>query len=234
LNPLIKKLADSDTLRDARLALNELGAGLSTRKLVETAFTLRFSDDPQQRNHSYSFMDTALQELELQNYNSSGGFHDGSFQSSENELPYTNPAMESPDGSHSMMGATDTENQFSTGQFLRQLQYTIQQEMRNHYNKMVKPTYNELQNNSKIIKNMSGQVREAKLDATYSMSHPISETINSEHVLAGQIVMPNDKFREWNKVKTIKKHNLEQTRNEMSELDRILDNNPNDDLSMYG
>ena len=44
--------------------LNKLGAGPAVKKLVETALILSNSKDPQQRNHAYSFMESAIKELE--------------------------------------------------------------------------------------------------------------------------------------------------------------------------
>jgi len=44
--------------------LNKLGAGPAVKKLVETALILSNSPDPQQRNHAYSFMESAIKELE--------------------------------------------------------------------------------------------------------------------------------------------------------------------------
>jgi len=44
--------------------LTRLGAGPAVKKLVETALALSSSRDPQQRNHAYSFMESAIKELE--------------------------------------------------------------------------------------------------------------------------------------------------------------------------
>jgi len=44
--------------------LTRLGAGPAVKKLVETALVLSNSQDPQQRNHAYSFMESAIRELE--------------------------------------------------------------------------------------------------------------------------------------------------------------------------
>ena len=44
--------------------LTRLGAGPAVKKLVETALVLSNSSDPQQRNHAYSFMESAIRELE--------------------------------------------------------------------------------------------------------------------------------------------------------------------------
>jgi hypothetical protein len=44
--------------------LTKLGAGPAVKKLVETAIILNNSQDPQQRNHAYSFMESAIKELD--------------------------------------------------------------------------------------------------------------------------------------------------------------------------
>ncbi len=44
--------------------LTRLGAGPAVKKLVETALVLSNSPDPQQRNHAYAFMESAIRELE--------------------------------------------------------------------------------------------------------------------------------------------------------------------------
>ena len=44
--------------------LTKLNAGPAVKKLVETALVLSNSQDPQQRNHAYSFMESAIKELE--------------------------------------------------------------------------------------------------------------------------------------------------------------------------
>ncbi len=44
--------------------LTRLGAGPAVKKLVETELVLSNSQDPQQRNHAYSFMESAIKELE--------------------------------------------------------------------------------------------------------------------------------------------------------------------------
>jgi len=44
--------------------LTRLNAGPAVKKLVETALALSSSQDPQQRNHAYGFMESAIKELE--------------------------------------------------------------------------------------------------------------------------------------------------------------------------
>ena len=54
--------------------LTRLGASSSVKKCVETALALSSSTDPQQRNHAYSFMESAIRELEDgQNRNADAG-----------------------------------------------------------------------------------------------------------------------------------------------------------------
>jgi len=61
---LIKKLQECATMGQADPILTRLGAGPAVKKLVETALALSSSQDPQQRNHAYSFMESAIKELE--------------------------------------------------------------------------------------------------------------------------------------------------------------------------
>lgn len=61
---LIKQLQECSTLGQADPILTRLGAGPAVKKLVETALILSNSQDPQQRNHAYSFMESAIKELE--------------------------------------------------------------------------------------------------------------------------------------------------------------------------
>ena len=61
---LIKKLQECATMGQADPILTRLGAGPAVKKLVETALVLSNSQDPQQRNHAYSFMESAIRELE--------------------------------------------------------------------------------------------------------------------------------------------------------------------------
>ncbi len=61
---LIKKLQECSTIGQADPILTRLGAGPAVKKLVETALILSNSQDPQQRNHAYSFMESAIKELE--------------------------------------------------------------------------------------------------------------------------------------------------------------------------
>ena len=61
---LIKKLQECATMGQADPILTKLNAGPAVKKLVETALVLSNSQDPQQRNHAYSFMESAIKELE--------------------------------------------------------------------------------------------------------------------------------------------------------------------------
>lgn len=61
---LIQKLQECSTLGQADPILTKLGAGPAVKKLVETAIVLNNSQDPQQRSHAYSFMESAIKELE--------------------------------------------------------------------------------------------------------------------------------------------------------------------------
>ena len=61
---LIKKLQECSTIGQADPILTRLNAGPAVKKLVETAIILSNSQDPQQRSHAYSFMESAIKELE--------------------------------------------------------------------------------------------------------------------------------------------------------------------------
>jgi hypothetical protein len=61
---LIKKLQECATIGQADPILTKLNAGPAVKKLVETAILLSNSPDQQQRNHAYSFMESAIKELE--------------------------------------------------------------------------------------------------------------------------------------------------------------------------
>ena len=65
---LIKRLQECSTIGQADPILTRLGAGPAVKKLVETALILSNSQDPQQRNHAYAFMESAIKELEKQLY----------------------------------------------------------------------------------------------------------------------------------------------------------------------
>ena len=64
---LIKKLQECATIGQADPILTKLNAGPAVKKLVETAIILSNSPDQQQRNHAYSFMESAIRELEDDN-----------------------------------------------------------------------------------------------------------------------------------------------------------------------
>ncbi len=61
---LIKKLQECSTIGQADPILTRLNAGPAVKKLVETAIILSNSQDPQQRSHAYSFMESAIKEIE--------------------------------------------------------------------------------------------------------------------------------------------------------------------------
>ena len=61
---LIKKLQECTSIEEAQPILAKLHARPSAKKLVETAILLSNSDDPQQKDHAFSFMATAIKEME--------------------------------------------------------------------------------------------------------------------------------------------------------------------------
>ena len=104
--------------------LTKLGAGPAVKKLVETALILSNSQDPNQRNHAYSFMESAIKELEdhdatagvqeeeLDNHNN-GPREDGSEQSTQNEEPFSGEGKDTTNGEKPMQDLEGTENQMS-------------------------------------------------------------------------------------------------------------------------
>jgi len=139
---LIKKLQECATMGQADPILTKLGAGPAVKKLVETALVLSNSQDVQQRNHAYSFMESAIKELEdgednedsklyrkmheqdddddehklheeeLDNHNN-GPREGGSEQSSDNTEPYPGTGKDSTNGEKPIQDMSDTENQWS-------------------------------------------------------------------------------------------------------------------------
>lgn len=61
---LLKKLQECSTIAQADPILLQLNAGPAVKKLVETAIILNNSTDPQQRSHAFSFMESAIKEME--------------------------------------------------------------------------------------------------------------------------------------------------------------------------
>ena len=125
---LIKKLQECATMGQADPILTRLNAGPAVKKLVETALTLANSKDPQQRNHAYSFMETAIKELEDEDIevkdeekiheevldnNNNGSREEGSEQSSDNTEPYPGEGKDTTNGEKPMQDMSDTENQFN-------------------------------------------------------------------------------------------------------------------------
>ncbi len=127
-------------MEEANPILAKLKARPSARKLVETAIILSNSPDKQQKEHAFSFMSTAIQELEddadkkkpdfleetndndkddlpiheevLDNHNN-GAREDGSEQSSQNEEPYTGEGKDTTNGEKPMQDLEGTVNQWN-------------------------------------------------------------------------------------------------------------------------
>lgn len=64
MSKLVKKLQECSTIGQADPILAKLGAGPAVKKLVETAIILNNSTDAQQRSHAFSFMESAVREIE--------------------------------------------------------------------------------------------------------------------------------------------------------------------------
>lgn len=176
---VLETLANTKSQREASNILNNLRASPAIRTLVETAVTLGTSPDPQQRNHAYKFMSSAIQEIEnqglLRNYNSHLG-NDGSYQSSYNKQPYKNPAYESPDGSYGMTRMKRVVNQSDGYKMINQMK----SKLNNHYKEVIAPLkklLNETQNSSnqqtREIHHISKDVNEMKREVNRNnYTHP--------------------------------------------------------------
>ncbi len=114
---LIKRLTECATIGQADPILTRLGAGPAVRKLVETSIILANSPDKQQRNHAWSFMKEAVEDLqdsgaELKNHNL-GQRTEGSGQSSDNEEPYPQVAKTTKNGEQPVEDMENTVNQWN-------------------------------------------------------------------------------------------------------------------------
>ena len=122
MNRLIKELQECATMGQADPILSRLGAGPAVKKLVETALALSTSQDSQQRNHAYSFMESAIKELEddienkkiheeeLSN-NNTGSRTTGSDQSSQNTEPFSGEGKDAPNSDIEGMDSATGINQ---------------------------------------------------------------------------------------------------------------------------
>ena len=241
--------------------LTKLGAGPAVKKLVETALALSSSQDPQQRNHAYSFMESAIKELEdenkadpglgpdvdddinapklreekdddeekiheeedkednghklheevLDNHNN-GPREDGSEQSTDNVAPYPQQGVDTTNGEKPMQDMDDTVNQWSetngmivpglppvqdmngmngngamapglapdiaqemgmqmpapppmdTNQMMRQMQYTVRQEMKNYDRKVVAPMMRHLKAQREALKEQKSVIKKLSIE----------------------------------------------------------------------
>lgn len=129
----MKKLQECTSMQEANPILEKLRAGPAVKKLVETALILSNSTDPQQRGHAYSFMTSALKELEDDDKlheeedndkknklheeevsnNNTGSRTTGSEQSSENTEPFSGEGTDTTNGEKPMQDMDNTTNQFN-------------------------------------------------------------------------------------------------------------------------
>ena len=165
---LLKRLQECATIGQSDPILTKLNAGPAVKKLVETAIMLSASPDEQQRNHAYSFMKSAIKELQengtIDNHNN-GSRTDGSEGSSDNEEPYSQVADESKNGEKPMQGMKKVENQFNligmdpivarelaggkmpsmgVDQQIRQMQYMLETMMNNFFKQKHNPLVREV------------------------------------------------------------------------------------------
>jgi len=140
---LIKKLQECSTLGQADPILTKLGAGHAVKKLVETAIILNNSQDLAQRSHAFSFMESAIKELEDDDLTkdklheeedkkddkdnkkenkiteeelsnlNNGPREKGSEQSTDNTPPYPGEGKDTENGAKDMHKMEGTENQFN-------------------------------------------------------------------------------------------------------------------------
>ena len=159
--------------------LTRLGAGPSAKKLVETAIILSNSQDPQQRTHAFSFMETAIKELEgaLSNHNN-GPRNIGSGQSSDNCSPYPNVGNYSSNGEYPMQGMQGTINQWNetgsepinSNQFMQMLELVVKEKVEQLYRETIIPLkkyakldWESLENQRSRIKELGKEIREIRL-----------------------------------------------------------------------
>jgi hypothetical protein len=115
---LIKKLQECSTIGQADPILTKLGAGPAVKKLVETAIILSNSQDPQQRTHAFSFMETAIKELEddklneeeMGKHGDEDGLNNSKINEEENEDDKNKLNEENKDGSENKIHEEELKN----------------------------------------------------------------------------------------------------------------------------
>jgi len=185
----------------ADIILDKLRAGPAVKKLVETSIALSHSADAQQRNHAFSFMESALRELEddkgerrgddkedekravdkalheeeLSNHNT-GSRDEGSEQSSDNTEPYPGTGKDTTDGEKPMQDLSGTENQFNEtgGMMVPGLAPDVAQEMGNHMPQM--PPMNTPQ----MMKQMQYTINQALKKYHETVMRPFARTMNNK------------------------------------------------------
>jgi hypothetical protein len=354
---LIKKLQECSTIGQADPILTRLGAGPAVKKLVETALILSNSQDPQQRNHAYAFMESAIKELEnsdvsdenhppvdknkqdhlehdqnervspiqeeddeddddeegtreqtndedrrereqkdedkdehkiheeeLDNHNN-GPREDGSEQSTENREPYPGTARDSTNGEKPMQDMDNTQNQWNetgpngqgmivpelppivpgldpqiaqemgmqmpapppldTNQMMRQMQYTVDNKMRNYHNKVVVPLNRLLKQQKETIKSQKSAIKELSMQIRDISNHSGNMKLDldslkqnatvkfreteSPTVLNGFNPMNNSSTQSFGvqPLPNIQRHKIATARAEIEEMDKILNSERN-------
>ncbi len=362
---LIKRLQECSTIGQADPILTRLGAGPAVKKLVETALILSNSQDPQQRNHAYSFMESAIKELEnsdvadenhppvdknkqghlehdqnervspiqeeddddddddireqtddedkrereqnhdnedknehklheeiLDNHNN-GPREDGSEQSTENREPYPGTGRDSTNGEKPMQDMDNTQNQWNetgpgmipngmpgngmppqpiqqndsgmivpglapdiaqemgmqmpapppmdTNQMMRQMQYTVDNKMRNYHNKIVAPLNRLLKQQKETIRNQKSAIKELSMQIREISNHNGNMKLDLDSLKQNATV----KFRETESpsvlnrfdatnnpstqsfmgvqpLPNVQRHKIATARAEIEEMDKIL------------
>lgn len=200
---LIRHLRECTSVREAAPILSKLKAGPGIRKLVETSMLLSNSNDPQQRDHAYGFMDKAIQEI-LDN-NNNGAREDGSEQSSDNVEPYSNVSKTSKNGENSMVSMQGITNQWDnnqssamytgviepsvaseliqetpldTNQMMRQMNHVVTETINNFYRKQILPFQKLVKQQREAIKYLSIKLEKNKRNRN-SLDMAFKETTNS-------------------------------------------------------
>lgn len=161
---LINKLQECTSMAQADPILTQLNVGPAVKKLIETAIILSSSPDQQQRNHSYSFMESALQEIRE-------SANTGSNQSSEHGKTYSNPAQTSSAGAKPMQGMTGTQNQMNISNMnisdtIKAITEQTIKHLKSYHESNVKPHvdnfYKKLDEQEKDEKNISNDIVKLK------------------------------------------------------------------------
>jgi len=243
---LIDKLLECTEIRYARPILNYLNASPTVFKCVETAMTLCHSPDPRQRNLAFGFMDSAIQELELDNHNL-GSATNGSYQSSNNEQPYPQVGTDHEDGEKPMQDMYGTQNQYNPHDLIRagyepsiaqelasrngtnmpqlnglqqakQMDYIVKEMLNMYQKKIMSPIQKTMQEQDKAIKNLRREMKSQEISKS-GLAIPVNRLNESKLNISETVPFA--------------RNDLEQSRNEITRMNKNMNGNPAN-TSMYG